>query len=84
MLGESSFQPYAVNTFSRKGKQFTIVTPAHYVSPHNVQPYRRKDGTFVSGFWRDGDGNTDINRSTGYYARNPNAIPQLLKKGKIL
>lgn len=80
MLGENSFQPYAINTFSHKGKEFTTLTPVHYVSPHPVRPYRRKDGTFVAGCWRDGDGNTDINRSTGYFARNPNAISQIFKK----
>ena len=79
MLGEGTFQPYAVNTFSKRGKQFTTITPAHYVRPHEVRPYRRKDGTFVSGCWRDGD--STINRDTGYFARNPNAIPQVLKKG---
>ena len=82
MLGESSFQPYAINTFSHRGKQMTTITPAHYVSPHNVRPYQRKDGTYVSGYWRDGDGNTDINRATGYYAKNPNATPITLRKGK--
>lgn len=81
MLGEGTFQPYAVNTFSKRGKHFTTITPAHYVNPHNVQSYIRKDGTFVSGYWRDGDGDTTINRSIGYFARNPNAIPQVMKKG---
>ena len=81
MLGEGTFQPYAVNTFSKRGKQLTTITPAHYVRPHEVRPYRRKDGTFVSGCWRDGDGDSTINRDTGYFARNPNAIPQVLKKG---
>ena len=81
MLGEGTFQPYAVNTFSKSAKQFTIITPAHYVRPHEVRPYRRKDGTFVSGCWRDGDGDSTINRDTGYFARKPNAIPQVLKKG---
>lgn len=81
MLGESTFQPYAVNTFSHNGKQFETLTPAHYVRPHEVKPYRRKDGMFVSGCLRDGDGNPAINRSTGYFARNPNAIPQIFRKG---
>lgn len=81
MLGESTFQPYGINTFSRNGKEFTTITPAHYVNPHCVRPYRRQNGTFVAGYWRDGDGNTDISRNTGYFARNPNAIPQIFKKG---
>lgn len=71
MLGECTFQPYAINTFSGRGKQFSTITPLHYVSPHWVNSYRRKDGTLVRGYWRDGDGNTMINRATGYFARNP-------------
>lgn len=81
MLGETTFQPYAINTFSGKGKQFTTLTPAHYVHPHQVSSYVRSDGAVVSGYWRDGDGNTAINRSFGYYARNPNAIPLIFGKG---
>lgn len=79
MLGDTSFQPYSINTFSNNGKQFTTMTPVHYVNPHSVSSYRRKDGTFVAGYWRDGDGNTGINRDTGYYARNPNAISKIVK-----
>lgn len=71
MLGETTFQPYAINTFSGRGKQFSTITPVHYVHPHSVSSYRRKDGTWVRGYWRDGDGNTLINRATGYFARNP-------------
>jgi len=81
MIGETTFQPFAVNTFSGNGRSFEIITPAHYVHPHPVSSYTRSDGTFVRGYWRDGDGNTQINRSFGYFARNPNAIPQILKKG---
>ena len=81
MLGETTFKPYAINTFSGKGKNFVTITPAHYVHPHQVSSYRRSDGTFVSGYYRDGDGDTSINRSFGYLARNPNAITQILKKG---
>lgn len=81
MLGETTFQPYARNTFSGRGKQFTILTPVHYVHPHYVSAYTRSDGTSVAGYWRDGDGNTSIDRSFGYYARNPNAIPLVFGKG---
>ena len=81
MLGEQSFQPYAVNTFSHRGKEFATITPVHYVRPHEVRAYTRKDGTPVSGYWRDGDGDTTINRSTGYYSRNPNAISKIIKIG---
>lgn len=73
MLGDESFKPYAINTFSHRGKQFATLTPAHYVRPHSVRGYTRKDGTSVAGFWRDGDGNTDVNSGVGYFSRNPNA-----------
>lgn len=81
MLGETTFQPYAINTFSGRGKQFTTLTPAHYVHPHHVSAYTRSDGTSVAGYWRDGDGDTGINRSFGYYARNPGAMPLVFGKG---
>lgn len=80
MIGEAAFQPYKVNTFSGNGREFTTITPAHYVHPHRVSSYTRKDGTFVSGYWRDGDGNTKVNRATGYWAKNPGAVPQVIKK----
>lgn len=67
MLGEESFKPYAINTFSHRGKQFATLSPAHYVRPHKVKGYTRKDGTSVAGFWRDGDGNTDVNSGVGYF-----------------
>lgn len=79
MLGESTFQPYAINTFSGRGKQFTTLTPVHYVRPHSVSSYVRKDGTVVSGYWRDGDGNTHIDRFIGYWAHNPWSL--ILGKG---
>lgn len=69
MLGEASFKKYVLSD-----------KPIHYVNPHSVRPYIRNDGTFVSGYWRDGDGNTSINRDTGYFARNPNTVSQLFKK----
>ena len=80
MLGDTTFQPYAINTFSKRGKSFTTLTPAHYVHPYNVSSYRRSDGTFVKGYYRDGDGNTKVDRKFGYFAKNPNAIPFIIKK----
>jgi len=77
MLGESAFHEFGINTFSGRGGKLPTFTPSfdltpmHYVSPHWVSSYTRRDGTFVPGFWRDGDGNTSINRNTGYFARNP-------------
>lgn len=43
----------------------------HHIRSHYVSPYVKKDGTFVSGYFRDGDGNTRINTFRGYYGRNP-------------
>lgn len=83
MIGDSSFQQYRINTFSGRGKLFSNIdvdvdlkelmkgSRQHYVSPHMVRDYQRRDGTFVAGYWRDGDGNTDINRGYGYFRRNP-------------
>lgn len=71
MLGETTFQPYAINTFSGKGKWLFADEKIHYVHPHYVNTYVRKDGTVVDRYWRDGDGNTLIDRSTGYWAHNP-------------
>lgn len=34
----------------------------HFVNPHDVSGYTRADGTQVDGYYRDGDGNTNINR----------------------
>lgn len=78
MLGETTYQPFAINTFSGRGRQFTTLTPAHYVTPHKVKPYRRRDGTYVSGSWRDGDGDPTVNRSTGYFAKNPGSTPIII------
>lgn len=51
MLGEQSFQPYAINTFSHRGKNFEEITPIHYVRPHEVRQYSRRDGTLVASYF---------------------------------
>lgn len=47
----------------------------HFVEPHSVDGYTRADGTYVDGYFRDGDGNTDVNRAKeaggGYFRSNP-------------
>ncbi len=35
----------------------------HFVEPHDVSSYVRADGTDVEGYWRDGDGNTSVDRT---------------------
>lgn len=51
----------------------------HFVKPHYVDPYIRKDGTLVKGYFRDGDGNTSIPRTVeqggGYIRSNPDGNP---------
>lgn len=53
-------------------------TNVHEVKPHWVNGYERVDGTYVEGYWRDGDGNTSVNLSEehgGAYLRsNPDGI----------
>ncbi len=68
------WQPYSINTFSGKGRKLGIAYPIHHVKPHHVQGHFR-DGKYISGYWRDGDGNTKVNTYRGYYAKNPNAAP---------
>jgi hypothetical protein len=42
-----------------------------FVNPHEVSGYDRSDGTHVNPYWRDGDGNTNINltadKGGGYF-----------------
>lgn len=51
----------------------------HFVQPHYVDPYIRTDGTLVEGYYRDGDGNPDIdtpvNQGGGYMRSNPDGNP---------
>ncbi|MCR5727367.1 MAG: hypothetical protein K6G24_07865 [Lachnospiraceae bacterium] len=72
MIGAGTFRPYAINTFSGRGA--SLGSDMHYVHPHHVSAYVRSDGTSVSGYWRDGDGNTLINRPFGWFQHNPNSL----------
>lgn len=81
MLGETAFNPYAINTFSGNGRQFDKCGSLHYVRPHQVSSYVRKDGTFVKGYYRDGDGNTRIDRLFGYFAHNPGTAHPISGRG---
>ena len=51
----------------------------HLVQPHYVDPYIRQDGTLVDGYYRDGDGNTNIDtpleQGGGYMRSNPDGDP---------
>lgn len=45
-----------------------------FVDPHQVDGYTKEDGTQVKSYWRDGDGNTNIDltkeQGGGYYRKN--------------
>lgn len=47
----------------------------HQVNPHWVNDHYKADGTYVEGYWRDGDSDTSVNLSTeqggGYMRSNP-------------
>lgn len=78
-----NWKPYSNSTFSGKGKVMATLVPVHHVNPHYVQSHFR-EGKYISGYWRDGDGNTKVNTYRGYYAKNPGAKPVsviLNKKG---
>lgn len=51
----------------------TIENPnMHDVEAHYVEGYERADGTYVEGYFRDGDGNTQVdNPDGGYTQHNP-------------
>ncbi|MCT8137664.1 hypothetical protein H1D32_07790 [Anaerobacillus sp. CMMVII] len=57
----------------------------HHVEPHYVEGYTRADGTEVSGYYRDGDGNPNTQLSAeeggGYYRSNPDGNPLNNLKG---
>jgi hypothetical protein len=54
---------------------FDSLTDSHFTDPHWVNDYVKDDGTFVHGYWRDGDGDTSHNHDKlhggGYYAHDP-------------
>lgn len=63
------FEPLDLNVFGN----------AHVVDPHYVDGYFRKDGTYVEGYYRDGDGNHNTHLTTeqggGYLRTNPDGNP---------
>lgn len=85
---------YDVNSFSRQEifdqpdplkhahqyqfPKFDLMPGEHFVQPHFVEGYVRGDGTNVEGYYRDGDGNTDVDHSVseggGYSRTNPDGV----------
>lgn len=55
------------------------VGSTHLVDPHYVDSYIRQDGTLVEGYYRDGDGDSNVNTSKsnggGYIRSNPDGNP---------
>lgn len=82
---------YDINSFSRQEifrhddpllhahayemPKMNLMPNEHFVKPHEVEGYFKGDGTYVEGYYRDGDDNTDVNRSIheggGYTRSNP-------------
>lgn len=75
-----TWEPFAIHTFSGKGKELGTITLTHHyqhINPHHVRGHFR-EGKYIPGYWRDGDGDTSVNRGTGYWRRNPNAVPVIV------
>ncbi|WP_226675703.1 hypothetical protein [Rossellomorea aquimaris] len=69
-------QPTSSVTASTEGEYIAVENPNdHGVAPHWVDGYDRADGTYVEGYWRDGDGDTSVDRTVeeggGYSQSNP-------------
>lgn len=70
---------YAAEAETGQAGDQTYVTAenlnGHYVEPHWVDGYNRADGTYVEGYYRDGDGDTSVNRTSeqggGWNQSNP-------------
>jgi hypothetical protein len=75
-----SYKPLAIDTFNGQGIKTYTGIPVHHVSPHYVSEHFRQ-GKYISGYWRDGDGNIKVNTYQGYYARNPGATPVSIALG---
>lgn len=77
--------PSKISNTSEEKNPYTIAeainSPApestgnHFVHPHEVDAYYRNDGTYVDGYYRDGDGDTSVNTHIedggGYNRSNP-------------
>ncbi|NIK78825.1 hypothetical protein FHS15_003971 [Paenibacillus castaneae] len=79
--GEAIFSEEGANPFEEMFTQtegdaaFTVNPEQHFVNPHYVESYYREDGTYVEGYWRDGDGDTSVDLQVedggGYMQTNP-------------
>lgn len=74
------YQDPLKHAYKHEFSPFTLdLGETHFVQPHEVKSYYRNDGTYVEGYYRDGDGNTSINRSVdqggGYLSSNPDGDP---------
>jgi len=68
MLGEITDVSLPNNALERE-------PDVYWVEPHWVNSYQTADGTYVDGYWRDGDGDTSVNLGThqggGYLRSSP-------------
>lgn len=68
-LGLLIYSAYSISNSGKKSND------KEFVNPHEVNGYTRKDGSTVSGYWRDGDGNPETvvtKENGGGYWRNKN------------
>jgi hypothetical protein len=70
VIGDDGVSDVAADSVD--GVTTTVENPnMHHVEPHWVNGYERADGTYVEGYWRDGDGDTSVNNGTGWMQHNP-------------
>lgn len=81
-IGDVPFEDVSLDTSGDKGSVLPVVegdVGTHFVEPHWVESYYRDDGTYVEGYWRDGDGNPSTNLTAnqggGYVRSNPDGNP---------
>lgn len=74
-LTEDGCRPEEQPAFDPAPSVDGATAPTHFVNPHYVEGYVRQDGTYVEGYWRDGDNDTSVNRDVhdggGYDRTNP-------------
>lgn len=72
-------EPHTVQTEDYTSLDSADEPGVNHVKPHEVSGYVRSDGTYVEGYYRDGDGNpaTQLNEKHGggYFRTNPDGNP---------
>ncbi|PIC96648.1 hypothetical protein CSV69_03755 [Sporosarcina sp. P26b] len=68
-----TYQDPLNHTHKVEFQPFEMKSSLNFVEPHSVKGYHRADGTPVNGYYRDGDGDTSVDRDVdqgGGYFRN--------------